>query len=534
MAGTTDTRALGPRQSLRWIWAQLTSMKTALVLLFLLALAAIPGSLVPQTAISPTRVTAFRAKHRLLDKIYEPIGMYHVYTSVWFSAIYLLLFVSLVGCIVPRILTYARQLRAEPVRVPKHPERLPEHVRADVPDAEAAADRAAGWLKEHRFRVARRVEDGVPTISAERGYLREFGNLLFHTASVFVLLGIAWTNLYGFKGSAIVVEGAGFSNVITQYDEFHAGALVDTDNLTPFTVDLEKFTVRFETGTVQRGAAREFDALVQVHADGTTSTEHLQVNHPLSIDGTKVHLLGHGYAARVTVTDGQGHVAFSGPVVMLPVDGNFRSNLVVKAPDARPKTLFFQGFFLPTAVIDPALGPRSLFPDAFNPELFLTGYTGTPAAETGRPQNIYDLDTTGLTQLTNGSQPLRIELAPGDSYNLPGGGKVSFDGWQRWTKLQISRTPGLWLTLASIVAAVAGLCLSLFVRPRRLFVRFVPASGDGWEMIVGGLDRAEGRSGLDDAVRDLAGAATGVPIGPGHPLTAESVGASTTTPEEDS
>jgi len=32
---------------LRWGWRQLTSMRTALILLFLLALAAVPGSIIP-------------------------------------------------------------------------------------------------------------------------------------------------------------------------------------------------------------------------------------------------------------------------------------------------------------------------------------------------------------------------------------------------------------------------------------------------------------------------------------------------------
>ena len=89
-----------------------------------------------------------------------------------------------------------------------------------------------------------------------------------------------------------------------------------------------------------------------------------------------MHLLGHGYAPRVTVRDGKGQIAYSGPVPFLPQDSNFSSFGVVKAPDARPEQLGFEGFFLPTAVIDQR-GPVSVFPDALNPALVMTGVLRT-------------------------------------------------------------------------------------------------------------------------------------------------------------
>ncbi len=40
----------------RWAWRQLTSMRTALVLLFLLAVASVPSSVLPQRGNNPLRV----------------------------------------------------------------------------------------------------------------------------------------------------------------------------------------------------------------------------------------------------------------------------------------------------------------------------------------------------------------------------------------------------------------------------------------------------------------------------------------------
>jgi len=507
-----DLPRLGWRGTLRFVWAQLTSMRTALVLLFALAVAAIPGSLVPQRRISPVRVDDFIAAHPTLGPIYDKVGLFGVYSSPWFSAVYLLLFVSLVGCIVPRLRVYTRALRAQPPRTPRNLRRLPAYATAEIPaeDTEGAAtvlERAARELKRQHYRV--RVEEG--SVAAERGYLREAGNLVFHISLLFLLLGVAVGALWGYRGSSVVIVGQGFSNSVTQYDDLTAGAWFKATSLKPFNVVVKDFQVKFETGPVQTGAARLFRADLDVtEAPGDpTKPVALEVNHPLRVDGSTVHLIGHGYAPIVTVKDGQGNVAYSGPVVFLPQDGNFTSAGVVKVPDARPQRIALQGFFLPSAVQQGDQAPTSAFPDALNPALFVNVWSGAPVPETGKPENVYSLDTTGLTQVKgDDGAPLRIALQPGQGVTLPNGlGSVQLDGWSRWVKLQVGDSPGAALALGSIAFAVLGLCLSLFVRPRRVWVRLANrAEGEQGSTVVeiGGLDRADARGGLTDDVDDLA------------------------------
>ena len=483
-------------ETLRWLWTQLTSMRTALVLLFALALAAIPGSLLPQRPTSPVRVTEFITANPQLGGFYNAIGLFNVYASPWFAAIYLLLFVSLVGCIIPRIGVYLRGLRAEPPRTPRNLGRLPAHLALVSSDtADNVLDDAERVLRRRRFRV-RRFGDSV---SAERGYLRELGNLVFHVSLVFLLCGVAWGALFGYKGTTAVVEGQSFSNTLTQFDDFSSGGAFRAEQLVPFTVKLDSFEAKFETGPVQRGAARVFRANTTTTLDGVSTDQVLEVNHPLVLGDSTVHLVGHGYAVDVTVKDAAGNVAFTGPVILLPQDGNFLSVGVVKAPYARPERLAFEALFLPTAVDQDGVGV-SAFPDALNPQLLLNVWKGPPKEATGVPENVYSLDTTGLTQVTTAEgKPLRFTLAPGEIFDLPGGGSIQFNGWQRWVSLQVSSTPGLWLVFGSVLVAVAGLCLSLFVRPRRVWVR---ANADGVELA--GLDRTEGRGGLDDELALIA------------------------------
>jgi len=394
--------------------------------------------------------------------------------------------------------------------------RLPAYARAELTTSGDVLERAAGALRQRRYRVD--VREG--SVAAERGYLREAGNLVFHISLLFVLLGVAIASLYGFRGTSVVVVGQGFANNLTQYDDLSAGASFGEGDLHPFSLTVQSFEVAFETGPVQRGAARLFKAQVEVtDAPGQAPhVETLEVNKPLKIDGTTVHLIGHGYAPKVTVKDAEGNVAFSGPVVFLPQDGQFTSAGAIKVPDARPERLAFEGFFLPTAVTSAGGPPTSGFPDALNPALFLNAWYGPPKVETGVPENVYSLDTTGLTTMKDAKgAPLRFALQVGDTVQLPDGkGSVTMDGWDRWVKLQVGDSPGVPISLVAIALAVLGLCLSLFVRPRRVWVR-VGDGADGRSVLeVGGLDRADARGGLTEDVSELAEELSGASPPPGH------------------
>ncbi len=142
---------------LRWAWRQLTSMRTALVLLLLLALAAVPGSVIPQESVDSLGTTRWKEQHPKLTPIYEKLDLFSVFDSAWFSAIYILLMVSLVGCFVPRILVYWRGLRAQPPAAPRHLTRLPDHTTYTTDDEVADhLEHARAVLRRPGLPAARR------------------------------------------------------------------------------------------------------------------------------------------------------------------------------------------------------------------------------------------------------------------------------------------------------------------------------------------------------------------------------------------
>ncbi|MDT9594815.1 cytochrome c biogenesis protein ResB [Nocardioides zeae] len=505
---------------LRWSWRQLTSMRTALVLLLLVALAAVPGSIVPQDNVDSFEVTQWKERHPDLTPVYERLGLFSVYDSPWFAATYILLMISLVGCILPRLKVYAQAVRARPPRAPRNLTRLPDHAAYRTEEtAEDAGARLASALRRRRYRVVDTDEDpgGDVVVSAERGYLREAGNLLFHLSVLIVLVGFGAGSMLGYQGGAIVLVGNGFSNNLTQYDDFDPGSLWTSDDLDPFAFTVDDFDIEWYDDMTQPsyGQARSFVSHLTYTDDvasGDSEEYDLRVNHPLSIGSTDVFLIGHGYAPVLTVRAPDGTVAYSGPTIFLPTDLSFRSFGVVKVSDGLDTQVGLEGEFYPSYGFDMETGPYSYFGDALEPAMSMTIYTGDLGVDSGVGQSVYSLEKDGLTQqVDDEGNPLRLDLEIGETAELPGGlGTVTFDGYERWNRVQISQTPGKLVALGGVVLALVGLLGSLFIRPRRIWVRVRAAGGaddlpgtGATVVTIGLLDRSTGAGGGEEELQGI-------------------------------
>jgi cytochrome c biogenesis protein len=471
-------------------------MRTALILLFLLALASVPGSLFPQRGTSPLKVSQYLRDHPFAGPILDRLSLFDVFASPWFAAVYLLLFISLAGCVLPRTLEHAKQIVQQPPLAPKNLSRLSAYVawKSQV-EVEQALHQSESIWKSSGWRV-RTEEDWV---SAEKGYSRETGNLLFHLALLVILVAVGFGGALGAKGTVIVREGSGFANNVTQYDTFTPGRLFSADQLPPFSFTLVDFKARYQSGGQQNGAARAFSADIQVRNSPTSTVRNvtIEVNEPLRIEGTSVYLVGHGYAPKFTVRNAKGQIVWNDAAVFLPQDGNFTSTGVVKAPDTVPQ-LGIQGFFLPTASGDTSRGPRSMFPAPNNPQVFLSAWRGDLGLDSGIPQSVYHLDTKAMTRI--GIE----ELKPGEVWKLPHGqGTVAFTGFEEWASFSITRDPGKGFALVAAFLAIFGLTLSLLIPRRRMWLRITKQSDGSNLFEVAGLSKTEA-PGLLDEVQRLA------------------------------
>jgi len=531
--GRVNSPDLGFVGYLRWFWRQLTSMRVALILLLLLAVATIPGSLVPQNGADPNGVRQYELDHPDLYKVLNafPIQAFDVYSSVWFSAIYLLLFVSLIGCVLPRIAHHWKPPRtpARLQRMAGYAEQRISNPSATTEEREAFAERAIleahKLLRTQRYRAEiQRVEatkrrSAEVSVSAERGYLRETGNLLFHIALVGVLLSVALGGLFSFNGQRVLVVGESFFNQLIDYDSANSGTYFNPATLEPFALTLDKFEVDYVTEKDNNeqalGQVKEYRAHVTLETpDGETREEIIRVNHPLRVHGSPVYLIANGYAPTVTVRNAEGTVVYSESMPFIPQeDRNLTSLGVIKVPfgltrDGEPTQLGLRGFFYPTKAELDTGAFTSVFPDLKNPVLTLdvfAGDLGINANESGVavPQSVYKLDTTNMEQLTGRAVDKKsLEMRIGDTLDLPDGmGTISFEAAPRYASFDVMRNPAQQWILISALAAVLGLLSSLFVPRRRMWVKAV-LTDDGVLLQYAALARGDDPT-LERAVEQL-------------------------------
>ena len=482
-------------------WRALTSMGTALALLFLLALGAVPGALLPQRSLNESKVEQYLAAHPVIGPWLDRLQLFDVFSSFWFTAIYALLFISLVGCLTPRTIEHIRGLRAVPVAVPRNLGRLPKHAQADVvgsPEALAAliSEELRGWR-----RVTRQV-GGATEISAEKGYLREFGNIVFHFSLLGLLAAVALGKLFSYEGNVIVIAngGPGFCSASpAAFDSFRAGNSVDGTSLYPMCVRVNDFQARY----LPNGQATAFVSNIEYQAgddlaSGTWRPYTLEVNHPLRIGGDRVYLQGYGYAPTFTVTFPGGQtrtqtiqwrpddaltLLSSGVVRIDPPAGLYPSD------QRRKNQIAITGLLAPTQQLDGTL-LSSGFPALNDPAVAIDIYRGDAGLDSGRPQSLFTLDSR-LIEQKRLTKVKRTNLTLGQEVRLDDGTVVRFDKATPFVNLQVSHDPAQVWVLVSAMTMMAGLLVSLIVRRRRVWARITPDGTGTVRVELGGLARTD-------------------------------------------
>lgn len=501
--------------ALKKAWRWLTSMRTALVLLFLLALGAIPGALLPQRSLNESKVIEYIQDNGRLAEIYDRLQLFDVFSSTWFTAIFVLLFVSLIGCIIPRSLEHYQAMKTPPVRAPKNLERLPLHGEGSVekPLAEVEADVRAALKKWHVSDYSPEEDRaGARSFAAEKGYMREFFNLVFHLSLVGMLAAIAVGRMFSYEGQVIVIASekenmnTEFCNTaLANYDSFRAGLTFDGTGLHPFCFEVHNFKADY----LPNGQAEMFTSDISyaegedIYTDSSTWDEYtLRVNHPLRIAGDRVYLQGHGFAPTFTVKWPNGEERTQ-TIQWRPDDPTFflSSGVMRFDPPAglyedlyerRQNQLSIQGLFAPTAQWDGENNEllTSRYPAMTDPAVAIDIYRGDNGLDTGVGQSIFSLDTS-LVHSGQMQKIERVNLTMGESVTLDDGTEVTFDGAEEFANYQVSHDPSqLWVLIFTMLG-LGSLVGSLAIKRRRVWVRLRPVT-DGVTFIeTGGLARTD-------------------------------------------
>jgi cytochrome c biogenesis protein len=448
-----------PIEFLRFLWRQLTSMRTAIFLLLLLAIASIPGSLLPQRGENPIAVDKFISSHRTLGKFLDTLKFFDVFASPWFSAIYLLLFISMIGCVLPRTWQHFKFIFKAPPPAPRFLDKMDGYKVIDDLDPEIVAARALKWLKKHHFRI----RNSAGAISAEKGYLKESGNLLFHLSLILLLVGVALGSMFSTNGEVILNVGDKFFNTPTSYDSISYGRFQTPAGLKPFALTIENFQAKYNP----INNAPSYYALKVLAANPYNAKPKLvtiKVNSPLTYGATKIYLQANGYSPIVTVRDRTGKVIFHGPTVFLPQDANLTSSGAIKLPDTSPQ-IGFVGTYVPTFSANNVRGVFSVYPESLDPRLLVGAWVGNLGLDSGIPQSVYRLNTAEMKLLGS------AQMSLGQSFNY-GLGTITFDGYTKWVNLQIVNDPGKEFVLFGAVLILLGLLLSTRGKQRRIWIRY--------------------------------------------------------------
>jgi cytochrome c biogenesis protein len=471
------------RQSVAMVWRTLRSMRTALILLFLLAMASVVGSVIPQIPNSPERAASYQVEHRVVGAFFRRAGFFDVFGSWWFALIATLLFVSLVACLLPRSRAHLRAIRQRPVHA-RELDSFPQYAERRVaapPDR--AADLSQKVLRRKLFRVSRAP---TPAVAAEKGTAREFGSLLFHWAFLLILVGAVYGKGTGFSGRAAVVEGQTWTDALANYDgEIRTGRFFSGD----FT-GTQLRLIDFQDSYRQTGQPMDFVSKVALSdADGTSlGTADVRVNHPAEVEGLRIFQYGFGWAPVITIADGD-RTLYDGPVVFTQDP----------APEGVGQLAMPWHGVVKLPSLDPQVGMQVvLWPDSRAYLQLVTG--GEPVAMTEAHDPfitvqafrgpLTDPSLSGLDTATM-QKWNHVLVGQGQTKSLGEDGAggtltVSFPELRQYSVFQVSRDRGVWIVLTGAILVLLGLLPALYTSRRKVWVRAEP-DGDGSVLKVGGL-----------------------------------------------
>jgi cytochrome c biogenesis protein len=470
------------RQSLAMVWRTLRSMRTALILLFLLAIASLVGSLIPQIPNSPERAASYQVEHPLVGTFFRHAGFFDVFGSWWFALITTLLVVSLIACLLPRSRAHLRALRQPPV----HARELDSFPRFAQRRVAASPGRAAEIghkvLRRRMFRVHRTGS----SLAAEKGIARELGSLVFHWAFLLILVGAVYGKGTGFSGRAAIVEGQSWTDAAANYDgQLREGRFFSGD-FTGTQIHLVDFADSFH----ESGQPMDFVSHVQMQdaAGAPLGEADVRVNHPAEVNGLRIFQYGYGWAAVITVRDAD-RTLFDGPVILTQDT----------APEGVGQLAMPWHGVVKLPSLDPQVGLQVvLWPDARGYLQLVSGGEPVPMTEADAPfvivqayrGTLTDPSLSGLETATMqrwshvlvGRGESKVLGPDGDGGDL----SVSFPELRQYSVLQVSRDRGVWIVLTAAILVLLGLLPALYTSRRKVWVHAEP-DGDGAVLKIGGL-----------------------------------------------
>ena len=415
------------------VWSFFTSLKLAIFVIIILAIASIVGTIIEQNQ----PIDKYRQIYTDgAIRIFETLSLFDMYHSWWFLLLLVLFTVNLICCTVDRLPRVVRIVRNPKTTLDGNLEKSLTLVdrwkkKGDL-SALAETYRTAMGGAFARPRVTE--NSGTFHLYAEKGVVSRFGVYVTHISIIIIFLGAIIGNVIGFKGYANIVEGESVRMIPTRGGTNH----VDLG----FSVRCNKFWVEY----YPNGQPKEYASDLSVIENGReVLRKTIEVNDPLRYKGVWFYQSSYGAAGASTVTvsvrnpDGSGRETFSlSPGQSAEISGYGK----IRAVDYRND---FQG-----------LGP---------------GLLVVLEKPGGQPAQFWLLKA--FPEFDRQRQDTRY---------------LSFAGLNEifYTGLQVARDPGVNIVWVGCALMVIGIIIAFFLSHQRLWVRLSRASDGRVEVVLAG------------------------------------------------
>jgi cytochrome c biogenesis protein len=317
MDTSTSTAGLQIKTERRWLAEAvelLSSMRFAISLLSLIAIASVIGTVLKQNEPMPNYVNQFGP---FWFEIFGKLSLYTVYSAWWFLLIMGFLVLSTSLCIVRNAPKMLKDMRSWRENVREQSLRNFHHKgewRSAAPRA-AHTQRLADLIAGSGYKIKVVEKDNATLIAAKQGAGNKWGYIFAHSAIVIICIGglldsdlpirfqrwaLGKTPFEGsgiiaqipqqhrlglgnptFRGNTMIPEGASSNTAIIAQPN---GVLIQE---LPFTIELKKFVVEhYSTGMPKLFAS---EVVVRDHDTGTSFPATIKVNQPLIHNGIAVY-----------------------------------------------------------------------------------------------------------------------------------------------------------------------------------------------------------------------------------------------------
>ncbi len=365
-----------------------------------------------------------------LARLVLRLDLDNIYHSTAYVGIIGLILASLAVCTFKRVIP-ARLPPLRAVKIDKIPLNASVTVRGEEEDVRG---RVAAFFGARGWQVRKRDIAGDEWVFADKHNWARRGVLVAHVGFVIIAAGTSIYWAKGFSGTTAVISGE--SIVIPE---------------TKARIKLDRFGYRIDPVQTKSGTVYQpIDYVSDITYTGRDGSAHkaiLRVNHPLTIDGTDYYQASYGYAIDFTLTQNGAPVATS------------------------PRGPLKEGGAFPIGTSNRAIQ--------------YTQFIGTIDRRTGQPApDPRPNDPAVVIGAFEGDRAVGRALIPlGGSIDLGGGYRLAANRYTLYSGLQYRYDPGIPLVGVGAFVLLAGLCISFYLLPARLYVH-VSGSSRTWRIGV--------------------------------------------------